>query len=159
LDLLNGNSPNNAKPINFMDVHLPITPTGIKLALYKKSINLYLYLPPPSARPPGILPGLIIGMAKQIYALMNKQPNQVQSLHQLFLHLCHNHSHDPPILRPIFEIAIQKAHTKIPATTDSNDKKRCFLHLTYHPQDPSSTVIQRIFCNTLLKPTGKPTLP
>jgi hypothetical protein len=38
--------------------------------------------------------------------------------------------------------------------------KKVVLHLTYYPQDPSSTVIQKIFCNRLvLKPTGEPTLP
>jgi hypothetical protein len=33
------------KSINFMDVHLYITPTGIKSRLYKKPMNLYLHLP------------------------------------------------------------------------------------------------------------------
>jgi hypothetical protein len=54
--------------IDFMDVHLYITPAGIKSRLYKKPMNLYLYLPPRSAHPPGVLTGLIFGMTKQIYA-------------------------------------------------------------------------------------------
>jgi hypothetical protein len=57
------------KSIDFMDVHLYITPTGIKSSIYEKTTNLYLYLPPRSVDPPGVLTGLIIGMRKRIYAL------------------------------------------------------------------------------------------
>jgi hypothetical protein len=146
------------KTINFMDVCLSITPTGIKSTLYEKPMNLYLYLPSRSAHAPGVLPGLIIGMTKRIYALTTEQPDRVQSLRRLFLRLC-NRGYDPVTLRPIFKSAIKKAHTKKPAITDSNDEKRCFLHLDYHPEDPSSTVIQQIFRNTMLLPPGEPTLP
>jgi hypothetical protein len=38
------------------------------------------------------------------------------------------------------------------ALTDSNDEKSYFLHLTYHPQDPSYTIIKQIFYNMMLKP-------
>jgi hypothetical protein len=77
---------------------------------------------------------------------MAKQLGQMQSLHQLFLHLC---SRGYRTLRPIFEIAIKKAHTKIPATTDFHDKKSFFNILPYHSQDLSSTAIQQIFRNML----------
>jgi hypothetical protein len=64
-----------SKTIDFMDVHLYISPTGIKSRLYKKPMNFYLYLPPHSAHPPGVLPGLIISMTKQIYALTTEHAN------------------------------------------------------------------------------------
>jgi hypothetical protein len=38
-------------------------------------------------------------------------------------------------------------------------EKRYFLHLPFHPDDPSSRVIQRLFCQHLLEPTAKPRLP
>mgnify|MGYP000149416115 CR=1 FL=1 len=48
-------------------------------------MNLYLYLPLGSAYPPGVLlPGLIIGMTKRIYALMTEQPDRIQALRRLF---------------------------------------------------------------------------
>ena len=145
------------KSIDFMDVHLYITPTGIKSRLYEKPMNLYLYLPPRSAHPPGVLTGLIIGMTKRIYALTTELDDRAQSLRLLFLRLC-NRGYDQATLRPLFEIAIKKAHTKKTATIDFNDEKRCYLHLSYHPQDPSSTVIQQTFRNTLLRPSGEPSL-
>jgi hypothetical protein len=52
------------KAINFIEVQRSITPTGIKSTLYKNPIHLYLYLPPLSALPPGVLQDLIIGMIK-----------------------------------------------------------------------------------------------
>ncbi len=97
-------------------------------------------------------------MTKRIYALTTKLDDGAQSLRLLFLRLC-NRGYDQATLRPLFEMAIKKAHTKKTATIDFNDEKRCYLHLSYHPQDPSSTVIQQTFRNTLLRPSGKPSLP
>jgi hypothetical protein len=148
-----------SKTINFMDVCLSITPTGIKSTLYEKPMNLYLYLPPRSAHAPGVLPGLIIGMTKRIYALSTEHTDRVQSLRRLFLRLC-NRGHSAATLRPLFTNAIKKAHANKPAITDPyDDEKRCYLHLDYHPNDPSSTVIQKIFRNTMLRPHGEPALP
>jgi hypothetical protein len=148
-----------SKTIDFMDVRLTITPTGIKSTLYEKPMNLYLYLPPLSAHAPGVLRGLIIGMTKRIYALTTELPEREQALRRLFLRL-RNRGYDPVILKPLFQLAISKAHSKRATATDSDDdEKRCFLHLTYHPQDPSSQSIQKIFRKTLLKPHGEPALP
>jgi hypothetical protein len=145
------------KSINFMDVHLYITQTSIKSRLYKKTMDLYLYLPPRLAHPPDVLTGLTMGMTKRIYALTTKLDDQAQSLCLLFLRLC-NRGYDQATLRPLFEIAIKKAHTKKTATIDFEEEKRCYLHLSYHPQDPSSTFVQQTFCNTLLRPSGEPSL-
>ncbi len=145
--------------INFLDVQLLITPTGIKSTLYKKPMTLYLYLPPLSAHAPDVLRGLIIGMTKRIYALTTELSDQEQALRRLLLQL-RNRSYDPFILRPLFQLAISKAHSNQATTTDSNNEKvRCFLHLIYHPKDPPSQSIQKIFRKTLLKPLGEPSLP
>jgi hypothetical protein len=74
-------------------------------------MNLYLYLPPRSTHLPGVLTGLIIGMTKQIYALTTKLDDRAQSIRLLFLRLC-NCGYDQATLRPLFEIAIEKAHLK-----------------------------------------------
>jgi hypothetical protein len=111
-----------------------------------------------SAHPPGILTSLIIGMTKRIYALTTELDDWTQSFRLLFLRLC-NRGYGQATLRPLLEIAIKKAHTKKLATIDFDKEKRCYLHLSYHPQDPSSTVIQKTFRNTLLWPSGEPSLP
>jgi hypothetical protein len=49
----------------FLDLSLKLTPTGITTSIFEKAMNLYLYLPPNSAQPPGVLRGLMIGMKKR----------------------------------------------------------------------------------------------
>jgi hypothetical protein len=112
------------KTINFMDVQLLITLTGIKSMLYKKLMNLYLYLPP-FVHVPGILRSLIIGMIKRIYALTTKLSKGGQSLHRLFLCLC-NRGYGSFILSPLFQLAISKAHLKrVTATYSEDDEESC----------------------------------
>ena len=50
----------------------------------RKSLNLYLYIPPHSAHPPGVLTGLVLGNAHRIYTLCS-DPNEVRRhLHNLY---------------------------------------------------------------------------
>jgi hypothetical protein len=112
-----------SKTIDFMDVRLTITPTGIKSTLYEKSMNLYLYLPPLSAHAPGALRGLIIRMTKRIYALTTKLPEREQALRQMFLRL-RNRGYDRVILKPLSQLAISKAHSKRATDTDSDDDEK-----------------------------------
>jgi hypothetical protein len=51
-----------AKCVDFMDLTISITETGIPTCIFGKKLNLYLYIPPHSAHSPGVLHGLIIGM-------------------------------------------------------------------------------------------------
>ena len=45
----------------------------IVTSLYKKSMNLYLYIPPHSAHPPGVLTGLVSGKILRIHSLCRNQ--------------------------------------------------------------------------------------
>jgi hypothetical protein len=41
----------------------------IQMTLFEKALNLYLYLPPHLAHPPGVLTGLIYSMIRHVYRL------------------------------------------------------------------------------------------
>ena len=54
---------------HFMDLSLLIKDNKIHTTLYKKEMNLHLYISPASAHPPGLITGMIKGMIHQINAL------------------------------------------------------------------------------------------
>eukprot|EP00804_Cyclotella_cryptica_P027010 CCRYP_016662-RA/>CCRYP_016662-RA protein AED:0.29 eAED:0.29 QI:0/-1/0/1/-1/1/1/0/212 len=61
---------------NFMDLALTLTPTGkIDTNLFEKSQNLYLYIPPGSAHPKGMIKGLICGNTLRIMRLCSHEYN------------------------------------------------------------------------------------
>ena len=45
----------------------------IVTSLYKKAMNLYLYIPTHSAHPPGVLTGLVSGNILRIHSLFSEQ--------------------------------------------------------------------------------------
>ena len=55
--------------INFLDITISLQDGKIQTTLYEKMLNLYLYIPPHSAHPPGVLKGLVLGNAFRIYSL------------------------------------------------------------------------------------------
>jgi hypothetical protein len=147
------------KRTHFLDLDLQLTPAGITTKLFEKEMNLYLYLPPHSAHPPGVLRGLIIGMIKRIFRLTTAFSDKESSVITFFRRLI-TRGYPASIIRPIFDDAIKRASTKRPPPTEPDlDEKRIFLHLPYNPGDASSSTFQRIFRSTLLQPPGEPHLP
>jgi hypothetical protein len=75
--------------VNFLDLCIRIHPDGgsLRARLYEKALNLYLYLPPHSAHPPGILRGFVIGMLYRIYTLTTDPSNRRNDIRNLYLWL------------------------------------------------------------------------
>jgi hypothetical protein len=59
-----------------LDLTLWITPYGIETSLFKKPLNLYLYIPPHLPHAPGILWGLVFGMIEHIFQLTSHWQDQ-----------------------------------------------------------------------------------
>lgn len=63
---------------NFLDVHLRIVGNKVTTQLHEKLLNLYLYIPPHSAHPPGVLKSIIYGRIQQINYLCNNATNRTK---------------------------------------------------------------------------------
>jgi hypothetical protein len=147
-----------SKRVDFMDLTLSITDKGIHTRIFEKKLNLYLYIPPHSAHSPGVLRGLIIGMISRIYRLTTDWQDKKIAIRDFFLRLA-NRGYASTALRTHFTAAL--LHLERPTFDEKwwEFEKRCFLHLPFRPDDPSSRVIQRLFRQHLLSPPAEPPLP
>ena len=146
-----------SKRVDFMDLTLSITDTGIHSKIFEKKLNLYLYIPPHSAHSPGVLRGLIIGMISRIFRLTTDWRDKKIAIRAFFLRLS-NRGYASTDLRMHFAAAL--THLERPTFDEKwwEHEKRCFLHLPYHPDDPPSRSVQRLFRQHLLSPTAEPHL-
>ena len=56
--------------VDFMDLTISITNGQISMSLFEKPLNLQLYIPPHSAHPPGLLPGIVHSTLFRIFRLL-----------------------------------------------------------------------------------------
>ena len=68
-----------SKSIYFMDMTISINNSNkIETTLFKKRLNLHLYIPPHSAHPPGLLPGIVYGTLFRIFTLCSTEEDKLQ---------------------------------------------------------------------------------
>ena len=146
-------SPLQAK-VDFLDLTISFDQGRVVTCLYEKALNLYLYLPPHSAHPPGVLKGLIVGRIKQIRHLTSRLEDQSQQVTRMFHRLlARGHTHHA--IRPIFDSAL--ADLQRPRTRAAGPSP-LFLHVEFHPHDVSSQQIQQTYKSTMLRlPPTAPT--
>ena len=153
-----------AKSVNFMDMVIKIENNRVVTDLYEKEMALYLYIPPKSAHPPGILPSLVIGQVIRIFSLCTYSEDvqrHIKNLHDRLIRRGYTHYE----LMPLFEKAVEKADAFLKKTDEERamekrqkreeNEKRVFFHLKYHPDDPRSSVIQKVFRECILQPSGE----
>jgi hypothetical protein len=149
----------------FLDVTISLLPNNtIQTCLYEKALNLYLFLPSHSAHPPGVLKGLIFGMFVRIQRLTSDPSLRLEQCRKLFYRL-RSRGYTSEVLQPLFNSAV--TYLTPVQTSPSAGKKRTtsttktspiFLHVPYHPRDPASTQLQRLFRDTLFVPANEPPL-
>jgi hypothetical protein len=151
------------KSADFLDLTISIKKNGtIRTKLFEKELNLYLYIPPHSAHPPGVLRGLITGMLKRIYRLTTDKADKHSSVIDLF-HRLLVRGHQASDILPMFKVALVVAAKPPPPpviTTGVFDTAPpLFFHLPFHPRDvTTSKVIQETFRSTLAYPKNEPAL-
>eukprot|EP00804_Cyclotella_cryptica_P009853 CCRYP_014145-RB/>CCRYP_014145-RB protein AED:0.31 eAED:0.31 QI:0/0/0/1/0/0/2/0/257 len=94
---------------NFMDLTITITPSGhLSTTLYEKAQNLYLYIPPHSAHPSGMLSGLVHGNILRIHRLCSSPEDIKRKSSEFFTRLTHR-GYTTKQLTPLFTSARQRA--------------------------------------------------
>jgi hypothetical protein len=110
----------------FLDLNIQLKGKNIHTSTYQKPMNLYLYIPPLSAHPPGCLKGLITGELQR-YWIQNSPSNFKRILIKFITRLIER-GHSLHSLIPLLKNAAATLNKKTTTTqTDSSDKT-LFIH-------------------------------
>eukprot|EP00956_Cyclotella_meneghiniana_P021804 scaffold40247_cov36-Cyclotella_meneghiniana.AAC.1 len=119
-----------------MDLTISIDNGKFKFTLFEKPLNLYLYIPPNSAHPPGCITGLIFGNVLRIYQLCSEESD----------------IHNPVDNAKAYLQRSDAEHKARKLAKEKDSKQRVFLHLPYHPHDPPSKTVQRLWRSYVTSP-------
>ena len=123
-----------------------------KFATYQKPMNLYLYIPPTSAHPPGITTSLIYSQLRKYWFQNTDSADFVNITREFFQRLA-TRGHNPNKLAVAFHKAAQKIDL-IPnntSTTPQPSPDTCneiFLKWKYHPHDVKRNFIRHVYNET-----------
>ena len=150
--------------VNFLDLTISIDPLGnISTKTFQKSMNLFLYIPPHSAHPPGLMKSLVFGLLLTYYK-QNTHPTDFLNISLLLFQRLINRGHNHDVLTDLFTSAIEKIENKEKdpfkenlATSPPTDN-RIFFHTPFHPKDISRQQIRNIYESTCKSNTGNSNL-
>ncbi len=143
--------------VNFLDLTISLADDGrLRTRIYEKALNLYLYLPSTSCHPRGVLKGLIHGMMLRFFRL-SSDPMTAQADVRRLLQRLVARGYAPRELNHIMKDAYQSLLKRRLAATvpQQPELAQLYLHLPFHPGNPSSREIQKIFTETMANPPGK----
>ena len=149
--------------ITFMDLNIKIVGTKVETSIYEKPQNLYLYIPPHSSHPRGVLNGLVFGQILRVRRLCTRREDADTKIREFFDRLlARGHTRDK--LLPIFARAEENASEYInrtPAEKEARRQKKLlesqsqiYFHLQFHPEDPPSRDIQKLWKEHVANPSG-----
>jgi hypothetical protein len=147
----------------FMDLRLKIEGRKVVTSLYAKPLALHFYLPPHSCNAPEVLSGLISSNVLCIHQLCSAAVDIKKEL-KLFSHHLLDRGYQLQKITPLFQQAIDNATAYLnclaleqlcmKSRKATEGCRQVFLHLPYHPANPLSKVIQRLWHNLVGNPPG-----
>lgn len=148
--------------VTYLDLTINLHCGRLSTCLYEKALNLYLYLPPHSCHPPGVVKSLIVGRIQQIRKLTTR-PEDRRRLALLLLERLQARGYSRSWLVPLFASALRATNCTTPSPTPSTTtaplETPFYFHAQFHPHDAAGREIQRAFRSTMLSPTDEPALP
>ena len=145
--------------VNCMDLTITIQNGHISTSLFEKPLNLHLYIPPHSAHPPGLLPGIVHSTLFCIFTLCSDHDDRILQTRVFFKRLqARGYKNDE--IKSLFYKAISRAEQYSgPTTSTRNDHTSVIFHLPFHPNGPSSYKIQQSWRDTIASPRYHMPLP
>ena len=150
--------------VDFMDLTISIVNNEFKTSLFEKPMSLFLYIPPHSAHPPGVLTGHIFGEVLRINRLCSDSDDITQRIRIFFRRLMRR-AHKPSKLLPLFKQAMANAKKYLATSEEekaaqrekkrSDAQRRVYFHQEFHPQGPKAREIQSLFETHVLNPPGQ----
>ena len=95
-----------------MDMTIATREDRIITSLYEKAMNLYLYIPPYYAHPPGVLTGLVSGNILRVHSLCIEQDDINRRMKEFYVRLL-VHGYQREFLIPAFTKGITGARAFI----------------------------------------------
>ncbi len=148
----------------FMDLRLKIEGKKIVTSLFAKPMALHLYIPPHSCHALGVLLGIVFGIVLHIHQLCSRATDIVREL-KLFFHRLLDRGYQSSQMTPLFQQAMDNAknylrrtaldHVRAKSRKDTAHCCHVFLHFPYHPANPSSKSIQKLWRDMVATPNGQ----
>ena len=140
--------------VDFLDLTISINNGKLETKTFQKALNLYLYLPPASAHPDGVITGTIYGLVGRYYAQNTHRKNYISVVTLLFQRLLAR-GWEESIIKPIILKACAKIEAKnnnptgdkevATAPEDDGLRKQVFIHIQHHPDDIKTRDIQQLY--------------
>lgn len=131
----------------------------ITTMLYEKPINLHLFLSLHLTHLTGLLKGLVMESVLQIYKLTSDKALWPVIVNHLYWQLI-AWGYKCADLLDLFHIAKQNviwhSQQEIWKETITTNEKRVYFHLNYHPTDPASNLMQKLFQEYVFGPSYWP---
>jgi hypothetical protein len=135
----------------FLDLRIKIGPLQhIETVTYQKPMNLFLYIPPSSAHPPGVLKSTIYGNLRRFWLQNSKLTDYIKVTQRFASHLIAR-GHNSSNISKLFLEAAEKIdkgqcngnhpQANAKATTASS----LFFHVQFHPRGLTRTKIRRVY--------------
>ena len=133
----------------FLDLRITINKSShIETSTYQKPMNLFLYIPPTSAHPPGVLKSTIYGNLRRFWLQNSKLSDYTRVTQQFASHLIARGHSSQNISKLFLEAAdkidqglCKNSHQTVKATTASS----LFFHVQFHPRGLSRKTIRTTY--------------
>jgi len=119
--------------VNFLDLTISFCQDNkLSFMTYQKAFNLYLYIPPSSAHPPGVLKSIIYGNLRR-YWQQNTSIDDYIAIARQFADRLEARGHKRSTITELF-LEATKAFTKTAPTKSTTAESPLYLHWEWHPR-------------------------